>query len=81
MKGYPVVRMEFIHKDTPVRVGDEVVTSGLGGVFPRDVLIGYIETIHTDEAGLYQIADILPQAVINLTDVVFVSEEERGAVE
>ncbi len=72
-KGYPVARMQFIHKDTPVRVGDEVVTSGLGGVFPRDILIGYVEDVHTEEGGLYQIADILPQAVINLTDVVFVT--------
>ena len=76
LKGYPVARMRFIHKDTPIRIGDEVVTSGLGGVFPRDVVIGRIEDIRTIENGLYQEADILPQAVINLTDVVFVAAEE-----
>ena len=76
-KGYPVARMQFIHKDTPVRIGDEVVTSGLGGVFPRDILIGYVEAIRTEEAGLYQVADVLPQAVINLTDVVFVTTSEN----
>ncbi len=76
LKGYPVARMQFIHKDTPVRVGDEVVTSGLGGVFPRDIVIGYVEEIHMEEAGLYQVAEILPQAVITLTDVVFVTAEE-----
>ncbi len=73
LKGYPVAQMQFIHRDTPVRVGDEVVTSGLGGVFPRDILIGYIEEIHTEETGLYQYADVLPQAVIHLTDIVFVT--------
>lgn len=79
LKGYPVARMQFIHKDTPVRVNDEVVTSGLGGIFPRDILIGYVEEITTEEAGLYQVADILPQAVVNLTDVVFVTaEKEEG---
>jgi len=81
-KGYPVARMQFIHKDTPVKRGDEVVTSGLGGVFPRDILIGYVETVRTEEAGLYQVADILPQAVVRLTDVVFVmageDEPEEG---
>jgi len=78
LKGYPVARMRFIHKDAPVRVGHEVVTSGLGGVFPRDILIGYVEAVRTEEAGLYQVADILPQAVINLTDVVFVTASEEG---
>ncbi len=72
-KGYPTAQMQFIHKDTPVRVGDEVVTSGLGGIFPRNILIGYVEAIRTEDAGLYQIADVLPQAVVTLTDVVFVT--------
>ena len=80
-KGYPVARMEFIHKEIPIRVGDEVVTSGLGGVFPRDILIGYIESIKTGEGGLYQVAEILPKAVVDLTDVVFVSADEREGAE
>jgi rod shape-determining protein MreC len=78
LKGYPVARMRFIHKDAPVRTGDAVVTSGLGGVFPKDILIGYIEEVHTEEAGLYQVADLIPNAVIELMDVVFVTMDETG---
>jgi rod shape-determining protein MreC len=77
--GYPIVQMQFIHKDTPVRVGDEVVASGLGGVFPRDVLIGYVESVKIEENGLYQEAELLPQAVVNLTDVVFVRGDAEVA--
>lgn len=72
LDGYPVVRMQFIHKDVPVRKGDAVVTSGLGGVFPKDILIGHIDEVHTEEAGLYQYADIVPNAIVELLDVVFV---------
>ena len=78
-QGYPVARMQFIHKDAPVRAGDAVVTSGLGGVFPKDILIGYIETVGMEEAGLYQYADIIPKAVTELMDVVFVTGEEENA--
>ncbi len=78
-QGYPVARMQFIHKDAPVRAGDAVVTSGLGGVFPKDILIGYIETVGMEEAGLYQYADIIPKAVTELMDVVFVAGEEENA--
>ncbi|MCC7299956.1 MAG: rod shape-determining protein MreC [Verrucomicrobia bacterium] len=78
-QGYPVSRMQFIHKDAPVQVGDAVVTSGLGGVFPKNILIGYIESISTEEAGLYQVADIIPKAVTELIDVVFVAGEEENA--
>lgn len=78
-QGYPIARMQFIHKDAPVRAGDAVVTSGLGGVFPKNILIGYIESISTEEAGLYQVADIIPKAVTELMDVVFVAAEEENA--
>ncbi|MFA5687946.1 MAG: rod shape-determining protein MreC [Kiritimatiellales bacterium] len=73
LKGYPVARMQFIHKDIPVREGDAVVTSGLGGIFPKNILIGYIDKIYTEENGLYQYADIIPKAVVYLMEVVFVS--------
>jgi rod shape-determining protein MreC len=78
-QGYPVARMQFIHKDAPVRAGDTVVTSGLGGVFPKDILIGYIESVGMEEAGLYQYADIIPKAVTELMDVVFVTDTEENA--
>jgi len=77
-QGYPVARMQFIHKDTPVHAGDAVVTSGLGGVFPKNILIGYIGTVVTEETGLYQVADIIPKAVTELMDVVFVAAENEN---
>lgn len=79
--GNPVVRMQFIRKDTPVEVGDTVVTSGLGGVFPKDLLIGYVERVALEESGLYQIADIIPKAVTELMDVVFVTTGDEHAEE
>lgn len=79
--GYPRARMRFIHKDIPIQVGDKIVTSGLGGLFPRDLLIGYVDTIHTEETGLYQIAEVIPNAVVELMDSVFVTAERPGGEE
>ncbi len=83
LKGYPKARMEFINKDAEVRVGDEVVTSGLsgaGGVFPKGVHIGYVEKVYRDDSGLFQYAEIIPRASAGLLDYVFVvSESEGGA--
>jgi rod shape-determining protein MreC len=78
-QGYPVARMQFIHKDSPIQAGDAVVTSGLGGVFPKDILIGYIESVSVEETGLYQYADIIPKAVTELMDVVFVASKEENS--
>lgn len=78
-QGHPVVRMQFIHKEAPVHTGDAVVTSGLGGIFPKNILIGYVESVSTEEGGLYQIADIIPKAVVELADVVFVAADAKEA--
>lgn len=83
LKGHPRARMEFINKDVEVRVGDEVVTSGLssaGGVFPKGVHIGYVDQVHRDDSGLFQYAEIIPRATVGLLDYVFVvSDSEGGA--
>jgi rod shape-determining protein MreC len=71
VRGNPECRMEFIDKDMPVRVNDEVVTSGLGGVFPKGIVIGYIESVETDELGLYQEALLIPTADLGVLEYVF----------
>lgn len=75
VRGHPVAHMDFIDKDVKIRVGDEIVTSGLsgeGGVFPKGVRIGYIVKVWTDPSGLFQHAEIAPSATVNLIDYVFV---------
>ena len=76
MRGDPVCHMAFINKDYPVKKGDDVVTSGLGGVFPEGILIGYIESVEKDELGLYQEAIIVPKADLGIIEYVFAMSEE-----
>jgi rod shape-determining protein MreC len=81
LKGHPKARMEFINKDAEIRVGDEVVTSGLssaGGEFPKGVHIGYVEKVYKDDSGLFQYAEIIPRATVGLLDYVFVVSESGG---
>lgn len=81
LKGYPKARMEFINKDIEVRVGDEVVTSGLssaGGIFPRGVHIGYVEKVYRDASGLFQHAEIMPRATTGLLDYLFVVSDKKN---
>lgn len=77
--GQVVCRMEFVNRNHPVRAGDEVVTSGLGGVFPPDLLIGYVERVELDESGLYRSADVLPQAQLGTMRHLFVLAEGAAA--
>lgn len=74
--GQASCQMEFINKNVPVLPGDEVVTSGLGGVFPKGLLIGYVDKVYRDETGLFQRADIIPKADLGMLTYVFVVAEQ-----
>jgi len=80
-KGEVFCEMNFINKDKPVKVGDEAVTSGLGGIFPRGLLIGYVDSVELDPSGLYQKALIIPKADLGALDYVFVVAEESDPVD
>jgi len=75
LKGQPMARIDFIDKDAEIRIGDDVVTSGLsgeGGVFPKGVQIGRVVKVHQNDSGLFQYAEIAPRATVSLLDYVFI---------
>jgi rod shape-determining protein MreC len=78
--GQVVCRMEFINKNVRIEPGDEVISSGLGGVFPKGLLIGYVDRVYTDRSGLYQYADVISQADLGMLHYVYaVTQVSPGA--
>ncbi len=73
--------MEYINKDIPVLEGDEVVTSGLGGIFPKGLVIGYVEKVYRDAGGLCQKADIVPRADLGRLTYMFAVQEEGTEIQ
>lgn len=59
-EGY--LEVEGISNTETVAVGDVVYTSGLGGVFPSGILIGYVDSITTDVYDLAKIINVKPSA-------------------
>ena len=51
---------EMCIRDSKVVVGDTVETSGRGGVFPKGILIGTVESVQPEESGLSYYAVIKP---------------------
>lgn len=52
--------IEYLSRGEPVRVGDKVVTSGLGASFPRDLAVGRITQVLPGAVGLYQEVEVTP---------------------
>lgn len=53
-------KVEYLQRTDDVRVGDAVVTSGLGCRFPRGLLVGRVAAVTRREFGLYQEVEIAP---------------------
>lgn len=68
--------LKKIPSDVEVKVGSTVITSGLGGVFPRGLPIGTVEEVVVDQYGLTQTAYLKPYAdLYDISHVVVVSQE------
>lgn len=58
----PQIQMSFVDRKSNVKLGDAVYTSGLGGIFPRGILIGTVTDADLDPQGLYQLVGLKPAA-------------------
>lgn len=61
-KGGVTLQLNYLSREATVRVGDVVVTSGLGGVFPRGLVIGKVARVIREEGALLQEAVVEPAA-------------------
>lgn len=86
IEGFDEARGELIMKridsSFDVETGDKVISSGLGGIFPKGLLIGEITEVSTDDYGLTKLVYIRPAAQFSMLDHVIVvsrqSETEEG---
>lgn len=52
--------VRWFSRDPDVRVGDRIVTSGFGAVYPPDLPVGEVVAVETDDLGLARVAVVQP---------------------
>ena len=71
------LRAVYLPEDATLLIGDYVVTSGLGGYYPSDLVIGTVERVETDDNGFAQYAVLAPMAKYEeLTEVFIIKDFE-----
>jgi rod shape-determining protein MreC len=74
-------RLDYLDKNADVQDKDEVLTSGLGGVYPAGLRVGYIQDARLNQSGLYLSANLIPAANFNELRYVFVIKpDEEGGI-
>jgi rod shape-determining protein MreC len=75
------LQFTMIDMDVELETGQTVATSGLGGVFPENLVIGEIVDYEYDEFGLTQTAYVEPSASFYHLDYVMVIERDAPSIE
>jgi rod shape-determining protein MreC len=66
------LRMEYIEQGASVAVGDFVLTSGLGGILPKGLLIGQVTEVQQMDYALHQAAIVRPALDLSHLEMVLV---------
>ena len=75
-----VLYLEYIPISTTVEVGDTVVTSGLGGVYPKGIIVGTVVSVEGSSTDTYHTIIVQPNSVAYTTQEVLVVTGDQTEV-
>jgi rod shape-determining protein MreC len=65
--------LKYVKRTEDVQVGDDLVTSGLDGIFPKGLPIGRVVAIDKRGQGLFQSAEVAPRVAFEQLEEVLVT--------
>lgn len=71
-KSLPSLSLKYVLKHDDVALGDQVITSGLGGVFPKGLVLGTVEKVRKTDYGLFLEVEVTPAVNFNKLEEVMV---------
>jgi len=70
--------LDFTLHEEDVKVGDTVITSGIGGIFPKGLPVGEVTMVKKGEYGIFQTVEIRPAVdVSQLEDVLVILQDHH----
>jgi rod shape-determining protein MreC len=70
--GSKACSLKYILKSEDVQKGDLVISSGLGGIFPKELQLGVVTKVDKGRSGLFQKIDVAPSVDFNKLEEVLV---------
>jgi rod shape-determining protein MreC len=66
------IELDMISQNASVQPGDLVMTSGLGGNYPANLLVGQVLTVRNQASALFQTASVQPTVDFSQLDIVLI---------
>jgi rod shape-determining protein MreC len=66
------IELDMVSKNASIQPGDLVMTSGLGGNYPANLVIGQVVTIRNEASALFQTASVQPAVDFSQLEIVLI---------
>ncbi len=70
-----------VRVNSDIQVGDSIVTSGIGSIFPKGVIVGKVRKINVDKTKLFYEIAIEPACKLEEVEYVFIVKKKAEGVE
>ena len=70
--GRDLCLLKYVQRNEDVQAGDQVISSGMGGVFPKGLLLGTVQEVVRGNSGLFQRVEVEPAANFSRLEEVMV---------
>jgi len=77
--GQDACKMKFVPIEANVSIGDRIVSSGLGGIFPKGLMVGVVVDVVKKRQDLFQNITVAPSADLSQMEEVAVVLAERDS--
>ncbi|MDA8165270.1 MAG: rod shape-determining protein MreC [Desulfobacteraceae bacterium] len=75
------LELQYVLKNCDVRKGDQIITSGLGGVFPKGLPVGTVSKAVRDRRGMFQKIEVAPAVDFNGLEHLLIIMKENSLAE
>ncbi len=76
-QGSPVLAMKYLRRTDDVQEGDVIVSSGIGGLFPKGLTIGKVISVRKKNFGISQQVEVTPSVDFNRLEEVTVIDPPK----
>lgn len=72
--------LHYVLKNADVQVGDEIVTAGIGGVFPSGIPLGQVAKVYKKRRGMFQEIEVTPYVDFQKLEFVLIDPTDRRQI-
>ncbi len=72
--------LKFVLRTDDIQIGDQLISSGLGGIFPKGVPVGVISKVTKKEFGITQDVEVRPSVDFTKLEEVMVVTQQKAEV-